>query len=233
MRPLLIVLLAVLAAPAAHGQIELPNLTTDRQRELFGSVPVENLTRALAEREARILRVSGRGQTAGVVLDAYLVNVTSEYRHFDVYLDEPLYLRNKNPEGRSMIVTRLYTDMGFFLVEEGRKVVPVLKSPLLAPVDLWAYSIDFDKDNPALTDEFELRQIPADLQEIAELIAAFERFSAHVDNAAVMGDDSVMRIAQIALWKAQEVPEVAILKHYPHKYEHMKAARILLGEDED
>ena len=225
MRPLLVLLLAVLASPAADSQTEFPNLLTEKERAILGPPRIENLAQAITKHEANLLKVSGRGDTAGVVLDGYLVNATGEQRIFDIYLDEPIFLRNKDRDRRDMIVTRVYMDLGYFFIEEGRKLTYVASGALLAPVDLWAYSVDFDKDNPTHSDEFELQKVPAALQEIAALIGEFEHQAADLD------DDDTMRTAQVALWKAQGVSEMAILQHYPHEYEHMQAARILLGED--
>ena len=225
MRPLLVLLLAVLASPAADSQTELPDILTERERAIIGPPRIKNLTQVMANYEAAILMASGRRETAGVVLDAYLSNATGEPLYFDIYLDQPLYLRNKDRDRRDMIVTRVYMDFGYFLIEEGRKHGFLSSTAYIEPVDLWAYSVDFDKDNPTHSDEFELQKVPAALQDIVSLIGLFEREAADLD------DDDTMRTAQVALWKAQGVPEMAILERYPHEYEHMQAARILLGEE--
>ena len=185
---------------------------------------IENLTDIVSKGLAEIMFVNGNGSSTGAALDAFLVNRTQQERRFSVQLDEPLFLRNQGA-GQNMLITRVLAEHGrYWQSSEDGAFVRIEAGTELVPIVLWGYCVDFDKENPVGMEELQVENLPAHLQDIAELISEFEQLMEGED------EDFTMKVAQIALWKAQGITDASIRARFPHEAEHAEIAHLLLEE---
>lgn len=62
------------------------------------------------------------------------------------------------------------------------------------PVTFFAYCADFEKDNPSVTDTFDIAPLPQHISKVMQQISAYETANRDVDT---------MKASQLALWTVQ------------------------------
>lgn len=166
----------------------------------------ENLVRAMEADEVALMEVTGTGGATGHVLEGYLVNKTSTTKKLDVQLDLPLFLLNSG-SGQNMVATQIFEKGGGYYIapeNDGRPFIH-LKPKEKLPISLFAYCVDFGKDNPSRNDLLTVGKLPTFLTEIMSRISAYEELPP---------DTSTMKGAQAALWSVQGVDLDEIKKKF-------------------
>ncbi len=157
----------------------------------------ENLIRAMEADEVALMEITGTGGSTGDVLEGYLVNKTSTTKRLDVRFDSPVFLLNSG-SGQDMVATQIFEKGGGYYIapeNDGRPFIR-LKPKEKLPISLFAYCVDFGKDNPSRNDLLTVGRLPTLLLKIMSKISAYEELPP---------DTSTMKGAQAALWSAQGV----------------------------
>lgn len=166
----------------------------------------ENLVRAMEADEVALVEVTGTGRSTGHVLEGYLVNKTSTTKRLDVRFDSPVFLLNSG-SGQNMVATQIFKKGGGYYIapeNDGRPFIR-LKSKEKLPISLFAYCVDFGKDNPSRNDSLTVGKLPTLLLKIMRKISAHEKLPP---------DANTMEGAQAALWVAQGITLDEIKKKF-------------------
>lgn len=152
-----------------------------------------DLAELLSSGAVSLVRASGNGSSSGNSIDAVLRNNTQRAVEVDVYMRQPVYLRNSGV-GQNMIASMVVGADGGYVLKGGRSVV-TLRPSADFPASMVAYCADFEKENPTAAETFSVDQAPGHL---APVIARINEYVKANPNA------QVTTAAQIAVWMAQD-----------------------------
>ena len=137
--------------------------------------------------------VSGTGGSSGSVLNAVLVNTTAVAQQILVHIDAPLFFQNRG-ESQNMVATQVYGRDGTYQrLGGGRPYVEIAAGSEL-PVTFVAYCADFDKDNPSITDTFDIAPLPQHIATVIRQIGAYE--TANRNDISIAASQLALCVAQ-------------------------------------
>jgi len=153
-----------------------------------------------------LVEVTGTGGSTGTVLEGYLVNKTPTSKRLAVQFDAPIFLLNSG-SGQNMVATQISERGGRYYIapEDDERPFIRLEPSEKLPVSLFAYCVDFGKNNPSRDDLLMPRELPAYLLKIMSRISKYEKPSP---------DASTMNGAQAALWSTQGISLDEIKKKF-------------------
>ena len=166
----LVVAMAVaVIAGAAHGATnELKSLNDGIGQ---GSITIES--------------VAGTGRSSGMALNAVLTNTTEMTQRIFVYLDAPLYFRNRNSAAQDMVATQVYARDGMYWRQSDHTPFIEVAAWSRLPVTFVAYCADFDKDNPSGADALDIVPVRQSIATVMRQISAYEAANQDVDTVPI------------------------------------------------
>lgn len=151
-----------------------------------------DLVDLISSGDVSLVRASGNGASSGNSIDAVLRNNTGGKIEVDVFMRQPVFLRNSGV-GQNMIASVVLGADGGYM-QRGERSVLTLKPKEQFSASMVAYCADLDKENPTAAETFAVAPAPA------HLIPVIARINEHV---RANPNADVTAAAQVAIWMAQ------------------------------
>jgi hypothetical protein len=165
------------------------------------------------------LRANGKGSSSGMAAAGYLQNSTSGELRINIYIQQGLYLRNSGA-GQNMVASQIFLKGGQYF-SDGLNNFILLGPRENAEVDFLAFCANLERDNPSAGESFSVDAMPSELQAIAAKI------NAYMDEHP--GDENIVTIAQLALWRYQGKTRDEIAEHFSFTQDDWDHATALLN----
>lgn len=170
---------------------------------LQGKTLVSDLLDEIVDGKVELVSLTGNGNSSGASLEGILVNKTDRDKHIDIYLAQPIYMKNSG-SGQDMVATQVLLGDGGY-VTDGERSFLILKPGALTKIFFVAYCADFERPNPSVTDSF----TPWDIPEIIGIIAV--NINKYVKNNP---STDITVAAQLSFWLAQGVSSSEIREKF-------------------
>jgi len=173
---------------------------------VMGQDEVTDLAAEIESGNVVVNYLNGNGSSSGPALEGQLHNITQKVLRIATNLSRPLFLGNRGRDsGQNMIAVRVYGEGGAYYSDGENNFIEIQPNEII-PIQLTAYCADFDKDNPAYSDNFEISEMP---QEIADIAVKISRY------VAANPDLDLTVPSQIALWLSQGNSASDIQEKFP------------------
>jgi hypothetical protein len=179
---------------------------------------VLDLRNAIDAQQVRLVSVRGNGSSSGSSLSGYLENLTHSSIRIGTHFVKPIFLANSGA-GQNMLATQVYGHDGTYYPDGSTGYISVPVRGRLQ-VQIIAYCVDFERDNPSNTETLRRAEIPARIRSIADKITRFERRNPTLDTTVA---------SQIALWISQDIPEKDILERFRYSDEDRRIAQQIMA----
>jgi len=188
---------------------------------LAAQFEVQELPNVLGSGDVTLVSAIGRGLSSGAAIKGVLRNETASERKISTAFSVPLYLRNSG-SGQNMLATGVYyPDGGYY--SDGQQSFITLAPQQQAEVLFIAYCIEFEKDNPAVTDVFSIDDIPEHLYD------AFVEITRYANSGPAAEKTPAI---QAAIWLLQGETKSSINERFELTPEDQDLARRILGQVE-
>jgi hypothetical protein len=181
------------------------------------SASAQSLDSLIRSGALEIVRVVGNGNSSGASLDGVLQNNTSREVEVDIHLVQPVYFQNGG-RGQNMIATQVYGEGGSYYTLGNRSFITIPPNGI-ASVMFIAYCADFERDNPSSSERFVHGEMPSQLREVAQRIAAFEAANPTIETTVA---------SQVALWLAAGLTPATITSQFAYTQRDLDLARRIL-----
>lgn len=180
---------------------------------------ISDLQAELQSGRISVEAMRGNGSSSGMSIEGRIRNTSQRPVRISTNLRRPMYLGNRTSRSRqNMVAFSVYERGGTYYTDGRNSYIEVPPNQIL-DVQLLAYCADYEKDNPSITDQFAITDMPPEISEIVRKIANYKSRNP---------DEDLTRVAQVALWLAQDLSPAEIRRTFEFSaQDEMKAREIM------